>query len=199
MQRDVFGQHGDFTTAPEVSQMYGEVCACIGSAAHPRSWLVCGTSCRRAAGCGWSSWGPARALSWPTCFRCGADVIRSRHPRQAASRFPAFMDGLAVSFVEVSPKLRSDRVSRRASHPSQRDSVRNHHTAAAEGGGAWAGGLWPGAVSCGAGADQQVERAGRLVHPPGALRIIPSARESILLSASCDERRRRMCRGMRSP
>jgi len=26
MKKDVFGQHGDFITSPEISQMFGEVC-----------------------------------------------------------------------------------------------------------------------------------------------------------------------------
>jgi len=26
MHKDVFGPHGDFTTSPEISQMFGEVC-----------------------------------------------------------------------------------------------------------------------------------------------------------------------------
>lgn len=84
MHRDVFGQHGDFTTAPEVSQIYGEL---VGV------WLV-------------SQWLHAHKPQSIRLVELGpgrgtlmTDILR------ATRAFPDFQKALHVSLVEISPKL----------------------------------------------------------------------------------------------
>ncbi len=83
--RDPFGTAGDFTTAPEISQMFGEL---IGA------WLV---HAWRAAGA------PAPAIlteAGPGRGTLMADILR------AASIDPAFIQAISVHLVETSPALR---------------------------------------------------------------------------------------------
>lgn len=85
MKRDPFGVQGDFTTAPEISQMFGEL---IGLwAAH--AWQVMGapTSLRLI------ELGPGRGTLM-------ADVLR------ATKIVPGFRDAVSVHLVETSPALR---------------------------------------------------------------------------------------------
>lgn len=85
MTRDPLGRAGDFTTAPEVSQMFGEM---IGL------WLA-------------DCWVQAGQPSKVTLVECGpgrgtlmADILR------AARMAPGFTDALSVHLVETSPTLR---------------------------------------------------------------------------------------------
>ena len=85
MTRDPLGAAGDFTTAPEVSQMFGEI---VGA------WLVhlwhsLGSPC------------PARLVELgPGRGTLMADILR------VGSRAPGFLDGVTVHLVEMSPALR---------------------------------------------------------------------------------------------
>ena len=81
--RDPLGAHGDFTTAPEISQMYGEL---IG-AALADAWSRAG----RPAEVRYAELGPGRGT-------LAADALRTMH---AAGCEPA-----SVEFVETSPVLR---------------------------------------------------------------------------------------------
>lgn len=89
--RDPFGRGGDFTTAPEISQMFGEI---IGlwmadlwdrAGRPPRVHLV--------------ELGPGRGTLM-------ADLLR------AARALPAFAEALTVHFVETSPALRGAQAAR---------------------------------------------------------------------------------------
>ena len=86
MKQDLFGVAGDFTTAPEISQMFGEVlglwCAAVhaGMGSPPAVGLV--------------ELGPGRGTLM-------ADVLR------AAAVAPAFRAALNVHLVETSPVLRA--------------------------------------------------------------------------------------------
>lgn len=85
MQRDVFGRGGDFTTSPEVSQVFGELVGiwCVAS------WQQLGSPSRIRL----VEVGPGRGTLM-------SDVLRS------AAMFPAFRAALEVHLVEVSPYLR---------------------------------------------------------------------------------------------
>ncbi|MBY6260674.1 class I SAM-dependent methyltransferase [Azospirillum sp. 412522] len=85
MRRDPFGRGGDFTTAPEISQMFGEL---VG--------LWCVDSWARLGGPGpfhLVELGPGRGTLM-------ADVLR------AAAVLPLFRENAAVHLVETSPALR---------------------------------------------------------------------------------------------
>ena len=83
--REPFGTDGDFVTAPEISQMFGELvglwCA--------QSWLDRGGP----APCALVELGPGRGT-------CMADALR------AAAALPAFRAALTPHLVEMSPRLR---------------------------------------------------------------------------------------------
>ena len=83
--RDPFGREGDFTTAPEISQMFGEL---IGLSL-AQSWLDQGAPVR----CLLVELGPGRGTLM-------ADVLR------ATRAVPGFHAALEVHFVETSPVLR---------------------------------------------------------------------------------------------
>ena len=86
MTRDPFGEDGDFTTAPEISQMFGEV---IGA------WLI-------------DAWMKMGSSSPVTLLECGpgrgtlmADILR------ATKNVPAFHDAVQVHMLEMSPVLKA--------------------------------------------------------------------------------------------
>lgn len=84
--RDPLGREGDFTTAPEVSQMFGELLGlCLAQA-----WLDRGAPAPFALG----ELGPGRGTLM-------ADILR------ATKKVPGFHDGLTVHLVEASPSLRA--------------------------------------------------------------------------------------------
>lgn len=83
--RDPFGAAGDFTTAPEISQMFGEV---IGLAL-AQSWLDQGAP----APVTLAELGPGRGTLM-------ADILR------ATAAVPGFHAAVAIHFVETSPHLR---------------------------------------------------------------------------------------------
>jgi NADH dehydrogenase [ubiquinone] 1 alpha subcomplex assembly factor 7 len=86
MTRDPFGPSGDFVTAPEISQMFGELIGVWASEA----WRVCGAP----AGARLIELGPGRGTLM-------SDVLR-------VSRIsPEFLDAITVHFVETSPILRA--------------------------------------------------------------------------------------------
>ncbi len=83
--RDPLGAAGDFTTAPEISQMFGEL---IGL------WMAeCWHMAGSPASAAWVELGPGRGT-------LTMDALR------AAKRVPAFIDALDVHLVETSPVLR---------------------------------------------------------------------------------------------
>jgi NADH dehydrogenase [ubiquinone] 1 alpha subcomplex assembly factor 7 len=84
-ERDPFGAAGDFVTAPEVSQMFGELLGL---------WLAQAWSDRgRPAPARLVELGPGRGTLM-------ADLLR------ATARVPGFRDALAIHLVERSPRLR---------------------------------------------------------------------------------------------
>lgn len=84
--RDPFGQTGDFTTAPEISQMFGELVGlCLAQA-----WLDQGSPARVTL----AELGPGRGTLM-------ADAVR------ATKGVPGFHAALTVHFVEASPVLRA--------------------------------------------------------------------------------------------
>lgn len=86
INRDPFGRAGDFTTAPEISQMFGEL---IGLwAAH--AWQAMGAPSRFRL----TELGPGRGTLM-------ADLLR------ATQIVPGFHDALSVHLVETSPALRA--------------------------------------------------------------------------------------------
>lgn len=83
--RDPFGQAGDFTTAPEISQMFGEI---LGAWA-AQVWIDMGCPGRFTL----LELGPGRGTLM-------ADVLR------ATSRVAGFHDALEIKLLEISPVLR---------------------------------------------------------------------------------------------
>lgn len=89
--RDPFGRGGDFTTAPEISQMFGEI---IGL------WMAdLWDRAGRPARVNLVELGPGRGTLM-------ADLLR------AARALPAFADAIRVHFVETSPALRAAQAQR---------------------------------------------------------------------------------------
>jgi SAM-dependent MidA family methyltransferase len=89
--RDPLGQSGDFTTAPEISQMFGEILGlCLAQV-----WLDQGAPARFAL----AELGPGRGTLM-------ADILR------ATSRVPGFADAAQVHLVEISRPLRAAQASR---------------------------------------------------------------------------------------
>ena len=85
MGRDVFGRGGDFTTSPEISQMFGELVGIW----HAAQWLAMGAPpCVRVV-----ELGPGRGTLM-------ADFLRG------TSHVPGFHSALDIHLVEVSPALR---------------------------------------------------------------------------------------------
>jgi SAM-dependent MidA family methyltransferase len=93
--RDPFGAAGDFTTAPEISQMFGEM---IG-AWLAQVWLTQGAPDRFIL----AEFGPGRGTLM-------ADALR------AASRLPGFRDAAEIWLVETSPALRHTQAATLAHH-----------------------------------------------------------------------------------
>jgi SAM-dependent MidA family methyltransferase len=84
--RDPFGVHGDFTTAPEISQMFGELLGLWAAAA----WRAMGAPSLVVL----AELGPGRGTLM-------LDALR------AATLVPEFRAALSVAFVETSPVLRA--------------------------------------------------------------------------------------------
>lgn len=84
--RDPFGADGDFVTAPEISQMFGE----LAGLALAQAWLDQGSPKRITL----AELGPGRG----TLMR---DMVR------AASRVPGFTDAARIVLIETSPTLRT--------------------------------------------------------------------------------------------
>lgn len=103
MKRDPFGRDGDFTTAPEISQMFGEL---IGLwAAH--LWQAMGAPARLRL----VELGPGRGTLM-------ADMLR------AARIVPGFREAVSVHLVETSPTLRERQAATLAGNaPAWHDSV----------------------------------------------------------------------------
>jgi len=101
--RDPLGAAGDFTTAPEISQMFGELLGlCLA-----QSWLDQGAPAPFAL----AEPGPGRGTLM-------ADILR------AAARVPGFAEGLRLHLVEASPTLRAAQAARlRGVRPAWRDNV----------------------------------------------------------------------------
>lgn len=94
--RDPFGQGGDFTTAPEISQMFGELLGlCLA-----QSWLDQGAP----AAFTLAELGPGRGTLM-------ADVLR------ATARVPGFHTAARLHLVETSPTLRARQRATLGSHP----------------------------------------------------------------------------------
>jgi SAM-dependent MidA family methyltransferase len=89
--RDPLGAAGDFTTAPEISQMFGE---CLGLCL-AQAWLDQGSPSPAAL----VELGPGRGTLM-------ADVLRATH------RVPGFHNAITVHLVEVSPALRHEQAKR---------------------------------------------------------------------------------------
>ena len=83
--RAPFGTKGDFTTAPEISQMFGELIGlCLA-----QSWMDQGAPARFTL----AEFGPGRGTLM-------ADALR------AAARVPGFVTAADIVLVEASPRLR---------------------------------------------------------------------------------------------
>ncbi len=89
--RDPLGRDGDFTTAPEISQMFGEILGLLLA----QVWLDQGAPARFAL----AELGPGRGTLM-------ADILR------ATARVPGFADGAEVHLVEVSRPLRAAQAQR---------------------------------------------------------------------------------------
>jgi len=88
--QDPFGRAGDFTTAPEISQMFGEMVAlCLAQA-----WMDQGTPTQAVL----AELGPGRGTLMADMLRCLTSV-------------PGARDTLDVHFVEASPTLRDRQAS----------------------------------------------------------------------------------------
>ncbi len=85
MRKDPFGVQGDFTTAPEISQIFGEL---IG-AWLVTQWVMMG----KPADCALAEIGPGRGTLM-------ADILR------ATSKVKGFHDAISVHLMELSPTLR---------------------------------------------------------------------------------------------
>ena len=94
--RTPFGAHGDFTTAPEISQMFGEL---LGLSL-AQAWLDQGAPARFTL----AELGPGRGTLM-------ADVLR------ATRKVPGFHAAAQVVLLEASPALRAQQVARLAPHP----------------------------------------------------------------------------------
>ncbi len=89
--RDPFGVAGDFTTAPEISQMFGELVGlCLA-----QTWIDQGSP----RGVVLAEFGPGRGTLM-------ADLLR------ATVRVPGFHAAISVHLIEASPKLRQVQASR---------------------------------------------------------------------------------------
>ncbi len=98
VSRDPLGAAGDFTTSPEISQMFGEL---IGLAL-AQCWLDQG----RPAPFTLAELGPGRGTLM-------ADLLR------AARAVPGFLDAARIALVEASPALRAEQARRLGGHDPQ--------------------------------------------------------------------------------
>lgn len=89
--RDPLGQAGDFTTAPEISQMFGELLGLLIA----QVWMDQGKPARIVL----AELGPGRGTLM-------ADILR------ATARVPGFLEGAEVHLVEASPVLRAAQAQR---------------------------------------------------------------------------------------
>ncbi len=105
--RDPLGAAGDFTTAPEISQMFGEL---LGLAL-AQAWLDQGAPARFAL----AELGPGRGTLM-------ADLLR------ATAAVPGFREAAEIHLVEASPSLRARQ--RETLAPHTPGSIRWHETAA---------------------------------------------------------------------
>ncbi|MDP3959261.1 MAG: SAM-dependent methyltransferase [Pseudorhodobacter sp.] len=95
---DPFGADGDFTTAPEISQMFGELLGlCLA-----QSWLDQGAPAPFTL----AELGPGRGTLM-------ADLLR------ATKAVPGFQAGAQVTLIEASPTLRSRQRATLGSHPAR--------------------------------------------------------------------------------
>jgi SAM-dependent MidA family methyltransferase len=98
MKQDPFGRSGDFVTAPEVSQMFGEI---LGDwAAH--SWMQMGTPSE----CILLECGPGRGTLM-------ADMMR------ATRNVPGFHEACSVHLLEMSPALKAKQAERLGAYEPQ--------------------------------------------------------------------------------
>lgn len=93
--RDPLGASGDFTTAPEISQMFGELCGLWLA----QAWRDAGAPSPFAL----AEAGPGRGTLMADILRAGASV-------------PGFVDAARVHLVETSPTLRKAQAERLARH-----------------------------------------------------------------------------------
>ena len=100
--RDPLGAAGDFTTAPEISQMFGEMLGlCLA-----QTWLDQGRPTRFIL----AELGPGRGT-------CMADILR------ATRAVPGFIEAAEVHLVEASPTLREAQRARLGDAPTWHDSI----------------------------------------------------------------------------
>jgi NADH dehydrogenase [ubiquinone] 1 alpha subcomplex assembly factor 7 len=112
MHRDVFGLSGDFTTAPEISQMFGEVrfrssdwhsvLQLVGVFLSAQ-WIQLGQPAKVRL----IELGPGRGTLMADVLRVRCSTACLWLMLQAAKSVSGFQSSLVVSLVEVSPKLRS--------------------------------------------------------------------------------------------